>query len=104
VPVQRELSNGDLIAKPNHFVKKKIKLGREHLSTHGLISPKPYVRLLGNRRIEEPLVVGAHQLRERGRIAILLAEFMTDSVLVEKMEDIHGHTNVKEPCPVLRMS
>lgn len=67
-----------------------------HLSNQALKSSKPSVYLLSHRRIKDPLPIRCQKVRERGRIAVLLTEFVVCAVLVQCMKDIDGETDVIE--------
>jgi hypothetical protein len=59
-----------------------------------VVTTKPNVSLLSNRRVEKPLSLFSHQLRVHRRVAILLAECMGDLVLVEEVKDVDTHAHV----------
>jgi hypothetical protein len=93
-----ELSYCYLVAKADHLVQEEIILYRQHLTADRMVSSEPDICLLCNRSIEEPSsAIWAHELGVIGRIAMLLAEFVADLVLVKEVEDIDGHSHVEKP-------
>jgi hypothetical protein len=65
-----------------------------------MVSSEPDICLPCNGSIEEPSsVIWAHELGVIDRIAMFLAEFVADLVLVKAVEDIDSHSHVEKPQP-----
>ena len=67
-----------------------------HLSHHGHELPKPYVVLLGRRRVEKPLVVDAVELRKPGRVTIHDAETIRVLVFANGMKHVDGQAYLQQ--------
>lgn len=82
VTICLEFSDRNLVAKTYHLVEEKVEFGGQHLSTNRLVSTQPYIRLLGDGCVEEPFAVGSQHFWEGHRVAVFLAKFVIDVVLV----------------------
>jgi hypothetical protein len=68
-----------------------------------MISSEPDIGLLCDGRIEEPFTVRAKQFWVVGRVTMLLAELMRDSMLVKEVPDVDAHPYVCKPGPFFRV-
>jgi hypothetical protein len=88
---------GHDVAPAYHFIKKEIITIHAHLTAYGLIPTKPAICLLGNGRIEIPLLVTfAKKLRVCNRVAILLAKLVLLTMLAFEMEDVNSECDITE--------
>lgn len=91
-----KLLNDQLVLQPYHLIQKEVELDNTHLATHSTKCTEPIVSLLTDGSVERPSTVVILQLRKRSRVAMLLAEFVLDRVLVQKMPHVNDEANVVE--------
>lgn len=96
-PFALQPSDSNLVTQMNHLVKKEIILDWQHLTTYSVVSSKPHIDLLCNRRIEKPFTVGTHKLWVVGRVAVLLAKCVCAFMFIQKMPNVDTHPNVCKP-------
>jgi len=86
-----QLLQCDEIPSSDHLVKEKVKPMNLHLATDCIVSAKPCVGLLGNRRIEVPcLCTNPKEFRIGDRVAVFLTKHIALAMLALEVENVNG--------------